>query len=338
MPETNAYVRKLYNQELGYRHGESGMAGRYFFVSKEYTGYFPPLSTVVKNDFVIIKMIPPNSNNIILTKYVYHNSKVSENKSNGRDEYRIYMNSEIDPDRDYFKLNDIVVIYKNVSEKDVSEIHYEIYNFPAHEVGDDYRHLEQLLQQYASARAEGSHALVPISELPFIRPQIIVAPDNRVIPVAVQDAVLDALVQLIPEDQMRAEFEFTRHIREGAFQDLVKFFYEYKCAVTGTSINYKDLYNLEAAHIIPDSHRGPAHPKNGMSLCRDMHWAFDKGFFTISDDYEIKVHERVRALPVLEPLDGRKIFLPSDRRAWPSDLSLKYHRENIFGIFMRSTE
>jgi len=336
MQKQFAYIRKLYNQELGFRGGEPHMAGRYFFVSKEYTGYFPPLSEVVKNDFTVINMIPPNSNNIVLTKYVYHNSKVSENKPNGRDEYRIYMNPALDPNRDYFKINDIVVIYNNLNEENVGKIYYKIYHFPAHEAGRNYKHLEEMLHRYASSRAKSTHALVPISELSFVSPHVFDTLDRRVIPKLIQNAVLDTPVQLIPEDQMKKQFVFTRHIRREAFQDLVKFFYEYKCAVTGTSINYKDLYNIVAAHIIPDSHRGPAHPKNGISLCRDMHWAFDKGFFTIRDDYRIKIHEEVKELPVLTPLQDRKIFLPSDKRAWPSEISLKYHRENIFGIFMKS--
>ena len=43
---------------------------------------------------------------------------------------------------------------------------------------------------------------------------------------------------------------------------------------------------MEAAHIKPKSHGGLYLPNNGMALCRDLHWAFDKGFFTIDDDYD----------------------------------------------------
>lgn len=335
MPEGKAYVKKLYSQELGYRRGEPGMAGRYFFVSKKYTGYFPPLSEIIKNDFAIIKVIPPDADKIVLTKFVYHNSKISENKPGGRDEYRIYMNSDIDPNGDYYKESDIVVIYKNVANE--NEILYKIYHFAALEMSDQYIRLGELLQKYSDGSG-GSHALVPVSELPFIRPQYLRIPEEKVIPQLVVEEALKTPFELIPEDQMKKEFEFTRFTREGSFRDLVLYFYEYKCAVTETFINYKDLYNLEAAHIIPDSHRGPAHPRNGIALSRDMHWSFDKGFFTINDDFAIVVHDKVRSVPVLSMLNGKKIFLPSDQRAWPSTLSLKYHRENIFGIFMSSVE
>jgi len=333
MTETDAYVKKLYNQELGYRGGQPGKAGRYFFVSKNYTDYFPPLSKVVKNDFAIIKIMPPNSDKIVLAKYVYHNSKISEGKPHGRDEYRIYMNSDIDPDRDYFKRHDIIVIYKNVAA-DGNETFYKIYHFPAQKMSKEYKNLEQLLQSYSSSRSV-LHGRIPISNLPFIKPEELKISDKISIPDSVREAALNAPFQLITEDQMKREFVFTRHIRAGSFRDLTLFFYEYKCAVTGTYIQYKDLYNIEAAHIIPDSQKGPSHPKNGIALSRDMHWAFDKGFFSISPDYNIIIHEKVKSIPVLSSLDGKKIFLPSDERAWPSEISLNYHRKYIFGIFAR---
>ena len=75
------------------------------------------------------------------------------------------------------------------------------------------------------------------------------------------------------------------------FHDLVMNAYQYRCAVTGKVIRYKegnvDLFNLEAAHIKPQAHQGTFLPCNGIALCRDMHFAFDKGFFCISDDYEV---------------------------------------------------
>ena len=331
--ETYAYVKKLYNQELGYRGGYPGRAGRYFFVSKNYTDYFPPLSKVVKNDFILIRIMPPGSDKIVLAKYVYHNSKVSEGKPHGRDEYRIYMNSDIDPGRDYFKRNDIIVIYKNAAASGNGTF-YKIYRFPAQKMGREYKNLDQLLQSYSS-RQSSLHAQILVHNLPFIKPQELKISGGISIPDTVREAALNAPFQFVTDDQMKREFVFTRHIRAGSFRDFTLFFYEYKCAVTGTYIKYKDLCNIEAAHIIPDSQKGPSHPKNGIALSRDMHWAFDKGFFSISTDYNIIIHEKARSMPAFSSLDGKKIFLPSDERAWPSKISLDYHRKHIFGLFAR---
>lgn len=68
--------------------------------------------------------------------------------------------------------------------------------------------------------------------------------------------------------------------------------YKQKCAITGNVIQYKSFMNLEAAHIWPRSHKGLYLPSNGIALCRDMHWAFDKGMFTIGDDFKVIVHSR----------------------------------------------
>jgi len=73
--DEQAYVHKLNAQELGYRNGKPHGAGRYFYVSKSCISYFPPLSEVVLNDHVLLDLIPPNADQVALTKYVYHNDK-----------------------------------------------------------------------------------------------------------------------------------------------------------------------------------------------------------------------------------------------------------------------
>lgn len=327
------YVRKLYNQELGYRGGEAGQAGRYFFVSKEYTSFFPPLSKEIKNDFIPLKVIPPFPSNPVLCKFVYHNSKHTDHATNGRDEYRLYLNNEVDPDRRYYNLNDIVVIAR--MELPGEEL-YQIIHFPVANHGVEYQALEQAITRHSSGRGEGSHALVPLTELAFIEGRVVApAPAAIIMPERVTEAILEAPCDLLSEEMLRQEFEQTRLIRESSFRDLVLYFYEERCAITGMVINYHSLNNLQACHIIPDSHRGPAHPRNGVAMCQDMHWAFDKGFFTIERDCTVKVHELVRTLPGLQPLHGRQLFLPRDARAHPSEMALRYHQERIFGLFQR---
>jgi hypothetical protein len=41
---------------------------------------------------------------------------------------------------------------------------------------------------------------------------------------------------------------------------------------------------LEAAHIIPDEHKGTDDPRNGLVLCSNHHRAFDKGLLRISPE------------------------------------------------------
>jgi hypothetical protein len=73
------YVHKLGSQELGYRHGEPGGGGRYFYISKEYTDFFPFLNQTTKNDHVFINIVPPiDPTHSYKVKYVYHNDLLNK--------------------------------------------------------------------------------------------------------------------------------------------------------------------------------------------------------------------------------------------------------------------
>lgn len=323
------YARKLYGQELGYRKGVPKQAGRYFFVSKDATNFFPPLSTLILNDHVIINVIPPFSDEIVLTNYVYHNSKIVEHISGGRNEFRLYLNSENDPGGDFFKSGDIVVLDKyRVND----EIAYKIHHFPVSIKGDNYTTIEKLL--YASSINE-RHALILSSRLPFIELPEIIAPRRKRIPKEIVEEVLQEPLLPLPMEILVEEFKFTNLIRENSFRELLLFFYEERCAITRAAIKYRELINLQAAHIIPDHCGGPTHPKNGLILSRDLHWAFDNGFFTLDERYNIVVHDDVLNNDSMKNINGKRIFLPKDERAWPSEEALEWHRANVFGIFSK---
>ena len=69
--------------------------------------------------------------------------------------------------------------------------------------------------------------------------------------------------------------------------------------------------NLEAAHIWPRSHKGLYLPSNGIALCRDMHWAFDKGMFTIGDDFKVIVHPDVES-DYLQQYNNKSLYIPEN--------------------------
>ncbi|MEG0692212.1 MAG: HNH endonuclease, partial [Oscillospiraceae bacterium] len=81
------------------------------------------------------------------------------------------------------------------------------------------------------------------------------------------------------------------------------------------------------------SHGGEFLPSNGIAMSRDIHWAFDKGFFSLKDDYSIIVHPKTTS-NYLHSFDGKKIKLPSDSFFVPDVANLKYHRENVYGLFL----
>ena len=129
-----------------------------------------------------------------------------------------------------------------------------------------------------------------------------------------------------------------REMSQSQFRAFVMKSYDGECAITGKSISYADLNNCEAAHIRAHAHDGPMLPDNGIPLSRDLHWAFDQGMFTIEDDYVIKVHPEVIDTS-LNQINGRVLREPNP--VWssfaPKKEYLRWHRDNFFGKFLRST-
>lgn len=321
------YLKELNEQELGFRKGIPHKAGRYIYITKSYGEFFPFLSQTVTNDNILLPIISPNRDCKIYTTLVYHNDKYTR-KGGSRDEYRLYLNSEIDPDRNYFKPKDIIVFERIKNDEDVIPF-YRLYRFDTE--SDHYENLSQIL---LNSKNKGRHAFV--DELSFL-PRSGIELDNLSI-IFPKEVIDDVEVQ---QDEILSSNESIENIRGAnlftpvSFREFVLHAYNNKCAITGESIQYKKLSNLEAAHIQPKAHAGTYLPCNGLALCRDLHWAFDKGLFTIMDDYTIVVHNDIHST-FLKQFHGKKIYIPTDPYFQPEIRFLKHHRENIFGMFIYS--
>lgn len=321
------YIKELNSHELGYRNGIPNKAGRYIYVTKSYGDFFPVLSKIVTNDNVLLPLIPPFNDSKVYSTFVYHNDKY--NRTGGsRDEYRLYLNEGIDPGHDFFKPKDIVV-FERIETTELVPI-YKLYRFE--QTDQYYGELKQVLS--GSKIRGGAHVFV--RELPFLH-KFIVEEDvlNVVIPGEVIEDVGEQQKEILNFDDEIENIRGANLFNSISFRDFVLYAYGYKCAITGKVIQYRNLSNLEAAHIQPKAQAGTFLPCNGLALCRDMHWAFDKGFITITDDYTILVHNEVKNTE-LKGLDGKKIFIPKDPYFRPEKKFLKHHRENIFGLFMYS--
>lgn len=213
-----------------------------------------------------------------------------------------------------------------------SEIFYTIYHYPASKAGRPYANLEKLLEK---GFIPGSHAILAVHELDFLEiPNDEAVTSDRLVPSDVVKESLSEPVTLKPGE--RATAEVTQIIRSTSFRDLVLFFYEHKCAITGVVIRHKGFMNLEAAHIHAQYAGGGDNPANGLALSRDLHWAFDKGMFTITPDFKVKVHPDLDRTNPLWQHDGHVLAVPQDARARPNQECLRWHHENAFGIFRQS--
>jgi len=66
-----------------------------------------------------------------------------------------------------------------------------------------------------------------------------------------------------------------------------------------------------------------------------MHWAFDKGFFTLSSDFKVIVHPQTSS-DWLRSFDKQKIRLPKDPFFYPATENIQYHADNVYGLFLIS--
>jgi hypothetical protein len=146
---------------------------------------------------------------------------------------------------------------------------------------------------------------------------------------------LEAWTPFVAED--RAVYQVSRERRDAAFAGIVLDNYGNTCAVTGQRFHSARHTEADGAHIIGKSVQGTDDPRNGVALAKSVHWAFDRGVFTISDQYEVVINPKARAasvanFPLLE-MDRRPIQLPKDSYYWPHTEALAWHKSEVFNRF-----
>ena len=125
-------------------------------------------------------------------------------------------------------------------------------------------------------------------------------------------------------------------VRDAAFRRVIVSVYEHRCALCELQVIDALAQNIvDGAHIKPFSLFYDDRIDNGISLCKNHHWAFDRGWFSIDDDYTLLISDSLReesphAKPMREFL-GDRIRLPSHQQYYPRIEALRWHRENVFG-------
>ncbi len=133
------------------------------------------------------------------------------------------------------------------------------------------------------------------------------------------------------------EDEQTKIVRDAAFRKIVVTTYNQRCAFCGLQILDSLGQNIvDGAHIKPFSLFYDDRIDNGLSLCKNHHWAFDRGWFSVNDDYSIVVADQLReesphARPMRE-FNGDRIHLPAQAQYYPRIEAIRWHREYVFGV------
>ena len=155
-------------------------------------------------------------------------------------------------------------------------------------------------------------------------------------------ALLDIRSRLIlpfQVGQARDSYVRDQETRERAFRRVLLDEYRGQCAVCQAKFLLReegkpDLLEATAAHIISVEALGPDDPRNGLSLCRRHHWAFDEGLFTVTDAVTVRVSPAVlraeRRRFDLEEYDGEALVAPAHEICRPHEEAIRWHRQRIF--------
>ena len=122
-------------------------------------------------------------------------------------------------------------------------------------------------------------------------------------------------------------------VRDLAFARVVKRAYHYQCAACGLRILFDGISLVDAAHIIPFATSHDDNPCNGISLCKNHHWAMDHEMIFPCTDNKWHVHkdldDRMDARRSLISLHGKSIILPEQQQFAPKQESLEWRERRL---------
>lgn len=132
-------------------------------------------------------------------------------------------------------------------------------------------------------------------------------------------------------------------VRSAGFRRAIMKIYKYICAVCELNIQTASGACItDAAHIVPFSVSYNDDIRNGISLCRSHHWAFDAGLIAVSEDYRVVVSptmaEQGPTALLLAELRNREIWLPGEPEHRPAPEALSWHREQVMRQWRHSHE
>ncbi len=122
-------------------------------------------------------------------------------------------------------------------------------------------------------------------------------------------------------------------IRGGVFKKEIPKIYNYTCCISGMRVVAdKEVQMIDACHIVPFAQSGDDTIGNGLSLCPNLHRAFDRGLVAISNEYRVLVkpfHEVNNNAYSIKQFEGKKILLPKEKAYHPLTVNLAKHRQRF---------
>ncbi|MFM2231185.1 MAG: hypothetical protein RL607_2443 [Bacteroidota bacterium] len=132
------------------------------------------------------------------------------------------------------------------------------------------------------------------------------------------------------------DFQEELFVRGGVFKKKVPEIYDYTCCISGLKIETtadRTIQMIDACHIVPFSISRDDTIPNGISLCPNLHRAFDRGLITINKDFVVRVSPILKendSTYTIRQFDGITIQLPKSEKWYPSIEALKWHNGEVY--------
>ncbi len=150
---------------------------------------------------------------------------------------------------------------------------------------------------------------------------------------AVREAEFADRFTLVEADERTWRSQSEAAVREGQASFRLRLIdaYDSQCAITGEHTTPV----LDAAHIQPYLGRRSNHVQNGLLLTKEFHTLFDRGYVTVTPDFNIRVSPRLKTQyrngRRYYPYDGQPLAkLPEDAALQPSRDALEWHGRKVF--------
>ena len=161
-------------------------------------------------------------------------------------------------------------------------------------------------------------------------------PDERIALYALVGLPVPSEGQIARDASYTSPAEAQNRGREARFRLSIVAAYNYTCALTGyrlTTIAAGSIVDAAHIHQFADSRNND--PRNGLALCKNAHWLFDNGLWSLADDYSVivavgKFSEGSPDQKALRDYHGQTIHLPADRACWPNPVHLAWHRKHRY--------
>jgi putative restriction endonuclease len=123
-------------------------------------------------------------------------------------------------------------------------------------------------------------------------------------------------------------------LRGSLFKREIPKIYNNACCISGMRIDATiSISMIDACHIVPFSESYDDTITNGITLCPNLHRAFDRGLIAIDEDYKVVVSKSFKEEEnnySIRAFESKTISLPTQESYFPKTNNFLWHLKNIF--------